>query len=224
MGFVSTEKASKLLGLSPSTLRRYANNNMIKFIRSAGGHRLYEVDEFLQRNGGIETILYCRVSSSKQKDDLQRQIVELQKLYPNSEVVKDIGSGLNFKRKGLQTLLERVMQGNKFRVVVSYRDRLARFGVDLIEHLIKQNGGELVVLNKPMDQSIESEFTEDLLAILHHFSRRMHGRRSHSNKSKKDSSVSEQSTKEDIISMVRDIPNDLQFDSSISEFAEGTEN
>lgn len=228
MAYVSTEKASKLLGLSSSTLRRYANNNQIKFIRSAGGHRLYEVDDFLQRNSELETILYCRVSSSKQKDDLQRQIQDLRNIYPNSEVIKDIGSGLNFKRKGLQTLLERVMQGHKFRVVVSYRDRLARFGVDLIEHLIKQNGGELVVLNRPMEQSIESEVTEDLLAILHHFSCRMHGRRSHQNskgdKSKKDKSVPEQSAKDDIIELVRSIPSDLQYDCGLSEFTEGVEN
>ena len=221
MSYVNTSKASEMLGLSSSTLRRYANENKIKYIRSAGGHRLYEVDDFLQRNTELTTILYCRVSSGKQRDDLQRQIIEMQKQYPNTEVIKDIGSGLNFKRKGLKTLLERVMQGHKYRVVVSYRDRLARFGVDLIEFLINQNGGELVVLNKPMEQSIESEFTEDLLAILHHFSCRMHGRRSH--QGKKDKNISEPATKVAIDELVRSIKIDLQSNNQLLEFTEGTE-
>ena len=64
MGYVNTSKASLMLGLSSSTLRRYANENKIKYIRSAGGHRLYEVDDFLQRNTELTTILYCRVSSA----------------------------------------------------------------------------------------------------------------------------------------------------------------
>lgn len=221
MSYANTSKASEMLGLSPSTLRRYANENKIKYIRSAGGHRLYEVNDFLQRNTELATILYCRVSSGKQKDDLQRQIIEMQKQYPNAEVIKDIGSGLNFKRKGLKTLLERVMQGHKYLVVVSYRDRLARFGVDLIEFLINQNGGELVVLNKPMEQSIESEFTEYLLAILHHFSCRMHGRRSH--QGKKDKDISKPATKVAIDELVRSIKIDLQSNNQLLEFTEGTE-
>ncbi|MFM6225205.1 MAG: recombinase family protein, partial [Dolichospermum sp.] len=74
------------------------------------------------------TICYCRVSSSKQRDDLDRQIAYMQSLYP-----KDIGSGLNFKRKGLRSLLDRLLQGNKFILVVACRDRLARFGFELVQ-------------------------------------------------------------------------------------------
>ena len=84
--------------------------------------------------------------------------------YPDAEIVRDVRSGLNFRRKGLLALLERLHQGDKFRVVVAYRDRLARFGTGLIETLLERNGGELVVLNQ-RDLSREEELTTDLLAI-----------------------------------------------------------
>ena len=207
MKFVKTKEACRILGLHPNTLRRYADNNQIKYIKSIGGQRLYEIEDFLGITGtttdNFETILYCRVYSSKQRDDLQRQISSLQEVYPEAEVIKDIGSSLNFKRKGLQTLLERILSGKKCRVVVAYRDRLARFGVDVFEFLIKQNGGELVVLNKPDNQSVEEEFTEDLLAVLHHFSCKMHGRRSH--KSKENKSETNIKSKTDLEELVRDI-------------------
>ena len=206
MKFVKTKEACRILGLHPNTLRRYADNNQIKYIKSLGGQRLYEIEDFLGTTGttdNFETISYCRVSSSKQQDDLQRQISSLQEVYPEAEVIKDIGSGLNFKRKGLQTLLERILSGKKCRVVVAYRDRLARFGVDVFEFLIKQHGGELVVLNKPDNQSVEEEFTEDLLAVLHHFSCKMHGRRSHKNKENKGETNIKSKT--DPEELVRDI-------------------
>lgn len=208
MRFVKSKEACRVLGLHPNTLRRYADTNKIKTIRSVGGHRLYEVDDFLHNRTDCKVILYCRVSSRKQQDDLQRQIESMQSKYPEAEVIKDIGSGLNFKRKGLQTLLERLLQGDKLKVVVAYRDRLARFGFDLIEFLIRENGGELVVLNSTDDKSPESELTEDLLAILHHFSCRMHGKRSHANKA--NQGVSESGTAEDHQELVRMVEKCIQ--------------
>lgn len=203
MKFVKTKEACKILGLHPNTLRRYADNNVIKHIKSNGGHRLYEVEDFLNEKQQTRTILYCRVSSAKQRDDLQRQISMLQSIYPEAEVIKDIGSGLNFKRKGIQTLLELILSGGKCRVVVAYHDRLARFGVDIFKFLLEQTGGELVVLNQSDNQSVEEEFTEDLLAILHHFSCNMHGRRSHKSKENKDKT--KYKTKADLAELVRDV-------------------
>ena len=221
MPYVSTEKASNILGISAGTLRRYADNNQIKYIRSAGGHRLYDVEDFLKTKTDCTTVLYCRVSSGKQRDDLQRQINEMQKQFPEAEVIKDIAGGLNFRRKGLQTILERIVKGDKLRIVVSYRDRLARFGFDVFDFLVKQNGGEIVVLNQAVEQSTESELTEDLLAILHHFSCRMHGRRSH--QSKKNSSVPKQRTETALDELVRCIETNIQSDNRVSESSEGAE-
>ena len=95
---------------------------------------------------------------------------------PDAEIATDVAGGLNWQRKGLLSILERLHRGDKLDVVVAHRDRLARFGFELIEWLVVQNGGTVLVLNQP-DASPESELTEDLLAILHTFSCRMHGLR-----------------------------------------------
>jgi predicted site-specific integrase-resolvase len=115
--------------------------------------------------------------------------------YPNAEIVKDIGSGMNAKRKGLRSVLESSMSGVKQTVIVAHRDRLGRFGFDLFRWIIERNGGELLVLNKT-EHSPESELTSDLLAILHVFSCRMHGLRNY--KAKVAAALSDSKTKEDI--------------------------
>jgi predicted site-specific integrase-resolvase len=185
MEYIVCRKAAKILGVHPNTLRKWADAGKIKHIRSASGQRRYDVDDFLGKQKESKTICYCRVSSYKQKDDLQRQIEFMRRKYPNATIVKDIGSGINFKRKGLFSILESAINGNKFEVVVAYRDRLARFGIDLIRWIIEQSGGKLVVLNQ-INLSPEAELTQDLLTILHVFSCRMHGLRSYKNKIAKD--------------------------------------
>lgn len=222
MAFVPTRKAVDLLGLHPNTLRRFADEQKINSIRTPGGMRLYDVESYLRSNSASTFICYCRVSSSKQKDDLNRQIKKLKELYPQAEVIQDIASGLNFKRKGLLSLLERLNQGHKLSIVVAHKDRLARFGFDLIEFLVKQNGGEIVVLDSDLGKSKESELTEDLLAILHHFSCRMHGQRSHT-QSKKDKNLSQCSTEKSIPSMVWDFKENLQRYSQSSQSPQGIE-
>lgn len=221
MAYITMKNAVAKLGMHPNSLRKYADNGTIKSIRTPGGQRLFEVDEFLRTNTAIQSICYCRVSSQKQRDDLQRQIERMQAIYPQAEIIKDIGSGLNFKRKGLQTLLGRLLQGDKLRIVVSHRDRLARFGYDIIEYLVRQNGGEIVVLDNFVSSSKEAELTADLLAILHHFSCRMHGARSH--QSKKDKDLPEQEPETNLPSMVRDFKNRLQRNSKSLEFGQQTE-
>ena len=108
--------------------------------------------------------------------------------YPNAEIIRDVGSGLNFRRKGLLAILERLHQGDKLRVVVAYRDRLARFGTELIETLLERNGWELVVLNQ-RDLSAEEELTTDLLAILTVFGVRVNGLRRYNKEIKEDKTL-----------------------------------
>jgi predicted site-specific integrase-resolvase len=110
-------------------------------------------------------------------------------LFPKAEIIFDIGSGLNFKRKGLKTLLERLMRRDQFTLVVAYRDRLARFGFELIEWMVEQNGGKILVLDNNV-HSPESELTADLLSIIHVFSCRMHGLRKYGQKIKQDPDLS----------------------------------
>ena len=185
MEYSSSRITAKILGVHPNTLRRWSDEGKINCIKTAAGQRKYDVQGYLGNNTSTKTICYCRVSSPKQRDDLQRQIAFMQEKFPETEIIKDIGSGLGFKRKGLRSILERSMQGNKLKVVSSHRDRLCRFGFDLIKWIIEKNGGELLVLHQNA-LSPEHELTQDLLSILHVFSCRMHGLRSYKNKIAKD--------------------------------------
>lgn len=102
----------------------------------------------------------------------------MQEKFPNAETVTDIGSGLNFKRKGLKAILERAIRGDSINLYIAHKDRLCRFGFDLIEWIIKRSSGKIVVLDQIV-LSPEVELTRDLLHILHLFSCRMHGLRNY---------------------------------------------
>ena len=190
MAYVNTRKAVALLGVHPNTLRKWANDGRIEHIRSPGGRRLYDVDAFLRESVGVEVVLYARVSSSAEKDDLRGQVALLQSRYPGAEIIKDIGGGLTWKRKGLVALLERLHGGEKLRLVVAHKDRLARFGFELVDWLAKQNGGEVVVLDASKC-SPEQELTQDILSLLDTFSCRLSGLRKYRDKIKEDKNLSE---------------------------------
>ena len=165
MAYVPLRKAVEKLGLHPNTLRRYADEGKIQIIKNEAGQRLYNVEAYIRGAANATLVCYCRVSSSKQKDDLQRQIAYMQSLYPEAEIIKDIGSGLNFKRKGLRSLLDRLLQGDKLTIVVACRDRLCRFGFDLIQYMVEQNGGTIVVQEQTV-HCPQTELTTDLLSII----------------------------------------------------------
>ena len=188
MQYPPSRQAAKILGLHPHTLRRYADAGIIPSIRTQSGQRRYDVQSYLGKSKNSTTICYCRVSSAKQRDGLARQVAFMRERYPNAEIVSDTGGGLNFRRKGLVALLERLQRGDKLRIVVAHRDRLARFGTGLIEQMLEQNGGQLVVLNQ-RDLSPPEELTQDLLAILTVFSARANGLRRHRKKIQEDKNL-----------------------------------
>lgn len=193
--YVTLREARKQLGLHPNTLRKYADEGIIETIKTPSGQRRFNVDSFIKhKQNNIQTILYCRVSSAKQTDDLQNQKDYLLSKYQGAEVIADVGSGLNYKRKGLCTILERLLQGNSIRLVVAERDRLCRFGFELIEYLVTKNGGEILVLNQS-EHSPEGELVSDILSIIHVFSRRIHGMRKYKNQIKEDSDLPKPNTK-----------------------------
>lgn len=181
MSYVNLRTAKKLTGLHPHTLRKYADNGTIPSYRQTNGNRMFDVSGLI--NQKHSTICYARVSTNKQKEDLERQAYYLQERFPHGEIIKDIGSGLNFKRKGFLSILERCLSGESIEVVVTYRDRIARFGFPLIEWLITRSKGKIVVLNQ-VDTSPTTELVHDLIAIITVFSSRMHGLRSYSKKIK----------------------------------------
>jgi len=188
MAYIPLRKAVEFLGLHPHTLRKYADEGKIKSIKNEAGQRLYDVESYQRGATRAAVVCYCRVSSAKQRDDLARQVEFMRQQYPDAEIIKDIGSGLNFKRKGLQALLVRLMRGDKLKIVIACKDRLCRFGFELFQFMVEQNGGEILVFDRTV-HCPETELTADLLAILHVFSCRMHGLRSYSKKIKEDPSI-----------------------------------
>lgn len=153
MAYVTPRRACQELGIHENTLRSWANAGKIDHIRTGSGQRRYDVDSYLRGRGVSSTVCYCRVSSSKQKDDLARQVLFMRERFPEAEIIEDCGSGLNFKRRGLRSLLERSMRGDKLKVVVAHRDRLCRFGFDLIRYVVEFSGGEILVLDNPKESS-----------------------------------------------------------------------
>lgn len=181
--FITCREASRLTGLTGSTLRKWADKGNVKFYKTVSGQRLYSAKCLQELTNGISCdkekskIIYCRVSSSKQKDDLSRQIEQLKYLYPTHEVISDCASGINFKRKGLQTILERAIQRTLAEVVVAHKDRLSRFAFDLIKWIIEQRDRKVIVLDEDVHKSTEQELAEDLLSIVHIYTCRQMGRR-----------------------------------------------
>ena len=188
MRYIPSREASRILGVHPQTLRKWAREGRIDYIRTEGNQRRYDVDSYIGNSAPAHTICYCRVSSKKQSADLARQVAFMRERYPDAEIVSDVGTGLNFKRKGLLAILERLHQGGKLRVVVAYRDRLARFGTELIETLLERNGGQLVILNE-RDLSPTEEITTDLLAILTVFGSRVSELRRYRKEIKEDKAL-----------------------------------
>jgi predicted site-specific integrase-resolvase len=209
MKLLPSRKACEILGIHSNTLRRWADEGRIKHIKTEAKQRLYDVESFLGDKSEKIRICYCRVSSRKQQDDLERQITFIRTRYPEHTIITDIGSGLNFKRKGFIALLESICKGDIAEVVVAHKDRLARFGYDLVKWFVEHYGGKLVVLND-VSQSPQQELVNDLLAIITVFSCRMHGLRKYKFEIKKDSDISNNRTEEPVKTMDGNSPIHLQ--------------
>ncbi len=189
--YVSSRDARKILNVHNDTLRRWADTGKIDFIRHGDkGHRLYNVSSILGREVSHDipvnmdssdqkkTICYCRVSSRHQKDDLQRQIASMREQYPDAVIIDDIGSGINWKRKGLQSVIKQVIEKNVGTVVIHHRDRLCRFAYELIEFFFQQFGTEILVLDQEeYEPNIDQELSDDILSIIQVFSCKKMGRR-----------------------------------------------
>ncbi|RKU22987.1 IS607 family transposase [Candidatus Poribacteria bacterium] len=172
MKYISAKKAAQILDYTPTHLRRLADAGKIDYIRTEGGQRRYNVDSFIKGTKSKShptTICYCRIAHEQLKDELNQQFKIMKGKYPTAEFIYDIGSGLDFNRAGLQDILERLLDGQTIRLVITHRDRLAHFGVEVIQYMVEQNGGELQVLDEDT-HGTQAELAADLLAILHTFS------------------------------------------------------
>ena len=197
-GFVSIRDASKITGIGPQTLRKLADDQKIRTYKTFSGQRKFHKDTLVQmcrentsrqQNTNTSTkqnFVYARVSSKKQLDDLQRQISFLQTGRPDFadyNVISDVASGINFKRKGLLTILDSCLQRTIGNVVIAHRDRLCRFGYELLEQLIIRSGGNIIVLDQTNRVcSSEEELASDLLSIVHIYSCKQMGKRKYNRK------------------------------------------
>ena len=174
------KEASNILGVHQRTLYNWEKKGLIKTIRTPGGKRLYDVSNYLITNRikNRLNICYVRVSSNGQKDDLERQIKYMQHKYPKYLIIKDIGSGINMNRKGLNRIIDYAINGEISELVIAYKDRLSRFGYSFIERIItKYSNGKITIINKKINKSVQDELVEDVLQIMNVFVAKMNGLR-----------------------------------------------
>jgi putative resolvase len=186
-GYISGSKVKELFNVSDWTLRHWADTGKIKSLRTPGGQRRYDISSFDKSKRTPRTednrkiICYARVSSRGQKDDLQRQIRFLEQHCPDGIIITDIASGINWKRKGLASILELAVQGDIREVVVAARDRLCRFAFDLLERMLALHDVGITVLDSE-GCSPEQELSDDLLSIVQIFCCRRNGKRRYTRK------------------------------------------
>ena len=184
-------EASKVLGVSITTLRRWEKEGRLQPDEiTPGGHRRYDVvklrpELFRLQRSDRKTVAYARVSSHDQKEDLERQ-KQVLAMYCASqgwtfEVVADLGSGMNYHKKGLQRLLSAVLQEEVGRLVITHKDRLLRFGAELVFAICEAKEVEVVILNQGEDTTFEEDLAKDVLEIITVFSARLYGSRSRKN-------------------------------------------
>jgi excisionase family DNA binding protein len=184
---ITIQEASKILGVTPKTLRLWEKEGKIQSYKTEGGHRRYQLAELLNGTKTTDlTVAYARVSSHDQKNDLDRQCQVLE-IYCASkgfdyELISDLGSGLNYRKKGLIRLIKLICSSQVNRLVITHQDRLLRFGSELIFSLCEHFGVEVIIINRTEDRSFEEDLAKDVLEIITVFSARLYGSRSPKNK------------------------------------------
>ncbi len=187
MSKLSISEAAKIKGVSTSTLRRWELEGKLIPERTVSGHRRYDLSQLLGIKSELSyTIGYCRVSSYDQKDDLIRQKQVLELFCAQNgwqyQIIEDLGSGLNYSKKGLKRLIKLIVDSKVERLVVTHKDRLLRFGSELIFSLCEHFGTEVLIINRTEDASFEEDLAPDVLEIITVFSARLYGSRSHKNR------------------------------------------
>jgi predicted site-specific integrase-resolvase len=204
--YITAKHVKDRYDISTTTLRRWADDEKkIRVLRvgEVAGRRLYHSGDIAKLLGDLPPVdarvvlLYARVSSAKQSGDLERQCTDLRERYPGAELIRDTASGLNFHRKGLTTVLERISTGTVRELVVTHKDRLARFGVELVEWICRQHETMLVVLGDVEVPADEDELRDDLLAVTTFFVARNNGRRSAENRKRRKAQEQEDHQHED---------------------------
>ncbi|WP_148882988.1 IS607 family transposase [Thermococcus aciditolerans] len=183
-----TGEFAKKLGVSKMTVLRWIKAGKLKAHRIGKEYRVpeSEIKRILEGKIPDKVVIYARVSSRDQKEDLERQIEYLEnysssKGYQVAKIITDVSSGLNENRRGLKQLFKLVESGEVTKVVITCRDRLTRFGFKYLEQYFNSHGVEIEVIFDD-EEAIEKELVEDLLAIVTSFAGKLYGMRSHKKK------------------------------------------
>ena len=185
--YYSIHAFSKILGVTPQTLRNWDKLGKLKPHHTAeNGYRYYSQEQLdnILNNQKVKriTIGYCRVSSYKQKDDLNRQC-ENMRTYLLAQgkpfrIIQDVGSGINYRNKGLIELIELINDNCVDKVVILYKDRLLRFGAELVEEFARLHNCEIEIIDRA-EKTEQQELVEDLIQIITVFSCKLQGKRAH---------------------------------------------
>ena len=187
MKYYSSKDVTKILGVTAQTLRNWDKEGKLKpSYTKSNGYRYYSEDVILsytqerKTKKDVNVVLYARVSSKKQQDDLERQISNLKEYakdkYEKYDVISDIGSGINYENPGLKKLIEKINKKQVDIIVVLYKDRLLRYGFELVEYFAKLNNVKIEVIDK-IDKNQDQELVEDLVQIITVFSCKLQGKR-----------------------------------------------
>jgi len=198
MGNYKPQEFAEMLGVTVKTLQRWDNDGKLKAFRTPTDRRYYTHKQYVDYMGEGNskkgrTIIYTRVSTSNQKDDLTNQ-VEFLRTFANArgiivdEVFEDIGSGLNYNRKKWNKLIEDCMLGLVKTIIVAHKDRFIRFGYEWFERFLKSNGVEILVVNNE-SLSPQDELVNDLISIIHVFSCKIYGLRKYKKQIKEDADI-----------------------------------
>ncbi len=198
--FKGGKQAAEILGVHQRTLYLWEKKGLIETVRTPGNKRLYNVNKFLEDNKCKENICnnlddldketrlniaYIRVSSQTQKNDLERQKQLMVHKFPNHIIIEDIGSGLNLNKRGIRKIIHLAIEGKINELVVAHRDRLTRFGFELIEEIInKYSKGKIVILSEPDKLEPEEEIVKDIMSIMNVYVAKINGLRKYKKNNK----------------------------------------
>ncbi len=187
MKYYSTKKVTEILGVTAQTLRNWDKEGKLKpsYVKS-NGYRYYSEESILsytqerKTKKNLNVVGYARVSSKKQSDDLERQINNLNTYisskYDSFDIITDIGSGINYNKPGLKKLIEKINKKEVDLIIVLYKDRLLRFGFEIVEYFAELNNVKIEILDK-IDKNQDEELVEDLVQIITVFSCKIQGKR-----------------------------------------------
>ena len=148
--YLRPEEVSKILQVTTRSLENWSNQGILKCVRTKGNHRRYLLSDVIAMSSKKtrKNICYCRVSTSCEKEDLEKQVENFKSKYPNYEIIKDIGSNLDFEREGFNTILDLAFKGEIQQVVVNNKDILCKFGFELVVKIIEKSNGKILILEE----------------------------------------------------------------------------